>query len=171
VPPLRDLGVRGLAQISFGQGSLLVTPLQMALVAAAVGNGGTMMNPFLVSQIRAPDGRIRQTFTQRGSHEVMPRPLAAEVTEAMIQVVQSGTGTGTAAQLPGVTIAGKTGTAENPHGKTHAWFIAFAPASRPVVAVSVIVENGGVGGQVAAPIARQVIAAALAAQNAAAGRP
>jgi penicillin-binding protein A len=169
LPSLRDLGARGLAQISFGQGSLLVTPLQMALVAAAVGNGGVMMRPFLVSQIRAPDGRILQTVTQRGGRLVVAPALAAEVTQAMIQVVR--TGTGTAAQLPGVTVAGKTGTAENPHGNTHAWFIAFAPAERPTVAVAVIVENGGVGGDVAAPVARQVLAAALAAQSAAGPRP
>lgn len=169
VPPLRDLGRRGLAQISFGQGSLLVTPLQMALVAAAVGNSGIMMQPFLVSQIRGPDGRIRETFAQRGSREVMPAALALQLTQAMTQVVQ--TGTGTAAQIPGVTVAGKTGTAENPHGATHAWFIAFAPAARPTVALSVIVENGGVGGQVAAPLARQVLAAALAAQSAAGPHP
>jgi len=169
LPPLRDLGRRGLAQISFGQGSLLVTPLQMALVAAAVGNAGIMMRPFLVSQIRAPDGRILQTVAQRGSRVVMSAPLAARVTRAMIEVVRSGTGT--AAQVPGVTVAGKTGTAENPHGTTHAWFIAFAPAQGPTVALAVIVENGGVGGQVAAPVARQVLAAALAAQAAAGGRP
>jgi len=169
VPPLRDLGARGLAQISFGQGSLLVTPLQMALVAAAVGNRGTMMSPFVVSQIRAPDGRIIRKFTQRGSRDVMVPAPAGEVAQAMVQVVRSGTGT--AAHLPGVTVAGKTGTAENPHGNTHAWFIAFAPADRPVVALAVIVENGGVGGQVAAPIARQVLAAALAAQTAAGSRP
>jgi peptidoglycan glycosyltransferase len=110
-----------------------------------------------------------QTFTQRGSRDVMAASLAGQVAQAMLQVVQ--TGTGTAAQLPGVAVAGKTGTAENPHGATHAWFIAFAPADHPVVAVSVIVENGGVGGQVAAPIARQVLAAALQAQSAGASRP
>jgi penicillin-binding protein A len=169
VPSLRELGARGLAQISFGQGSLLVTPLQMALVASAVGERGTVMSPFVVSQIRAPDGRIRQTFTQRGSRDVMDQALAGQIAQAMVQVVQSGTGT--AAQLPGVTVAGKTGTAENPHGTTHAWFIAFAPADHPVVALAVIVENGGVGGQVAAPIARQVLAVALQSQNAAGTRP
>jgi peptidoglycan glycosyltransferase len=170
VPPPRDLGTRGLAQISFGQGSLLVTPLQMALVAAAVGNRGIMMSPFLVSQIRASDGRILQTFAQRGGREVMNAALAQEMTQAMVEVVQSGTGT--AARLTGVAVAGKTGTAENPHGATHAWFIAFAPADHPVAAVAVIVENGGVGGQAAAPVARQVLAAALAAQTAApGGRP
>jgi penicillin-binding protein A len=169
VPPLPDLGVRGLAQISFGQGSLLVTPLQMALVAGTVANGGVMQRPFLVSQVRAPDGRIRESFTQRGGRRVIPPSLALQLRNAMIQVVQRGTGT--AAQLPGVTVAGKTGTAENPHGKTHAWFIAFAPAERPTVALAVIVENGGVGGDVAAPIARQILAAALQAQTAAGGRP
>ena len=169
LPPLRDVGARSLAQISFGQGSLLVTPLQMALVASTIGNGGIMMRPFLVSQIRTPDGRIRQTFAQRGSREVIPAALAGDVAQAMIQVVQAGTGT--AAQLPGIVVAGKTGTAENPHGNTHAWFIAFAPADRPVAALCVIVENGGVGGQVAAPIARRVLAAALQAQNAVGTRP
>jgi penicillin-binding protein A len=169
LPQRPDLGVRGLAQISFGQGSLLVTPLQMALVAATVGNGGVMMRPFLVSQVRARDGRIRQAFTQRGSRQVIPAPLARLLRQAMIQVVQRGTGT--AAQLPDVAVAGKTGTAENPHGKTHAWFIAFAPAERPTVALAVIVENGGVGGDVAAPIARQVLSVAVPAQSAAGVRP
>lgn len=169
VPPLRDLGRRGLAQIAFGQGSLLVTPLQMALVAAAVGDGGIAMQPFLVSQVRAPDGRIRQTFAPRGGRQVMPAALAAEITRAMIEVVRRGTGT--AAQLPGVAVAGKTGTADNPHGAPDAWFIAFAPAERPTVALAVIVENGGAGGQVAAPIAQQVLAAALPAQGAAGVRP
>jgi penicillin-binding protein A len=169
VPPLPDLGARGLAQISFGQGSLLVTPLQMALVAATIGNGGVMLRPFLISQVRAPDGRIRESVTQRGGRRVVPEPLAFQLRQAMIQVVQRGTGT--AAQLPGVTVAGKTGTAENPHGKTHAWFIAFAPAERPTVALAVIVENGGVGGDVAAPIARQILSVALAAQTSAGLRP
>jgi peptidoglycan glycosyltransferase len=169
LPQLPDLGVRGLAQISFGQGSLLVTPLQMALVAASIGNAGVMMRPFLVSQIRTADGRIRDAFTQRGSRQVIAPTLAFQLRQAMVQVVQRGTGT--AAQIPGVTVAGKTGTAENPHGKTHAWFIAFAPAERPTVALAVIVENGGVGGDVAAPIAQQVLRAALQAQAAAGGRP
>jgi peptidoglycan glycosyltransferase len=79
-------------------------------------------------------------------------------------VVQSGTGT--AAQIQGIAVAGKTGTAENPHGRTHAWFIGFAPASRPTVAVAVVLENAGVGGEVAAPMARDVLQAALTAQRA-----
>ncbi len=162
LPAVRGLGPRGLAQISFGQGSLLVTPLQMALVAATVANHGVMMVPFVLSQVRAPDGRILESYAEHGSREVLPASVASLVALDMIGVVRDGTGT--AAQIPRVTVAGKTGTAQNPHGDTHAWFIAFAPADRPVVAVAVILENAGVGGQVAAPAARLVLQAALAAQ-------
>ncbi|HYM68299.1 MAG TPA: penicillin-binding transpeptidase domain-containing protein, partial [bacterium] len=95
--------------------------------------------------------------------------IASQIAADMVEVVRSGTGT--AAQLPGVAVAGKTGTAENPHGQTHAWFIAFAPADHPTVAIALLLENAGVGGQVAAPAARQVLAAALRAQAAEAGRP
>ncbi len=168
VPAARSLGPRGTAQISFGQGSLLVTPLQMALVAATIANHGVMMRPFLLSQVRGPDGRILSAYAQRGSREVLPAALAAQIAQDMVDVVRSGTGT--AAQIPGVPVAGKTGTAQNPHGPTHAWFIAFAPADRPSVAAAVLMENAGAGGAIAAPAARQVIAAALAAQQAE-GRP
>lgn len=165
LPAERTLGVRGLAQISFGQWTLLVTPLQMALVAATIANHGVQMQPFLVSQVRAADGRILEAFAQHGSREVIPASLAAQVAQDMIGVVAGGTGT--AAALPGARVAGKTGTAENPHGQTHAWFLAFAPADRPTVALAIVLENAGVGGQVAAPAARSVLAAALAAQAAA----
>jgi len=167
LPDLRTLGQRGLAQVSFGQGSLLVTPLQMALVAEVIANHGVLMRPFLLSQLRTQDGRILASYAQRGSQDVIAPHLAAEVAADMVRVVQSGTGT--AAQIPGVQVAGKTGTAENPHGATHAWFIAFAPADRPTVAVAVLLENAGVGGQVAAPAARLVLAAALRAQAAGGG--
>ncbi len=169
LPDPRVLGQRGLAQISFGQGSLLVTPLQMALVAATIANHGIMMRPFLVSQVRSPDGRILESYAERGSREVIPAALAAQIAQDMVGVVQSGTGT--AAQIPGVQVAGKTGTAQNPHGPTHAWFIAFAPADRPTASVAVLLENAGVGGEVAAPAARQVLASALAAQAAQGRRP
>ncbi len=169
LPDARGLGLRGLAQISFGQGSLLVTPLQMALIAETIANRGVMMQPFLLSQVRGPDGRILEAYAERGSREVLPAAIAAQVAQDMVGVVQSGTGT--AAQIPGVVVAGKTGTAQNPHGTTHAWFIAFAPADRPVVAVAIVLENAGVGGQVAAPAARQVLVAALTAQAALSRRP
>lgn len=169
LPDPRALGARGLAQIAFGQGSLLVTPLQMSLVAATIANHGTMMQPFLLSQVRTPGGRILRAYAQRGSKEVVSPSVAAQVAADMIGVVRAGTGT--AAQIPGVQVAGKTGTAENPHGRPDAWFIAFAPADRPVVAVAVIVENAGVGGEVAAPVARQIIQAALRVQETGGPRP
>jgi peptidoglycan glycosyltransferase len=162
LPSARDLGPRGLAQISFGQGSLLVTPLQMALLAETVANHGVMMLPFILSQVRAPGGRVLESYAEHGSREILPASVASLVAQDMIDAVQSGTGT--AAQIPGVTVAGKTGTAQNPHGDTHAWFIAFAPVEHPVAAVAVVLENAGVGGQVAAPAARLVLQAALAAQ-------
>lgn len=163
LPDPRTLGPRGLAQVSFGQWSLLVTPLQMALIAAAIANHGVMMQPFLLSQVRTPDGRILAGYAERGSREAVPAALAAQIAQDMIGAVQSGTGT--AAQLRGVQVAGKTGTAQNPHGPTHAWFIAFAPAAGPTVAVAVLLENAGAGGEAAAPAARQVLLAALAAQT------
>lgn len=164
LPDPRRLGLRGLAQISFGQGELLVTPLQIAFLAAAVANSGVAMDPMLATQVRAPDGHIVTSVEPHGSRQAIPATLATHLAQYMLGVVQSGTGA--AAQIPGIPVAGKTGTAENPHGRTHAWFIGFAPVGRPTVAVAVVLENAGVGGEVAAPAARGVLQAALAAQNA-----
>ena len=169
LPAPKTLGPRGVAQISFGQGPLLVTPLQMALAAATIANRGVRMSPFVLSQVRASDGRILESYAERGTQIVLPPDINAEIAQDMVEVVASGTGT--AAQIPGVAVAGKTGTAENPEGATHAWFIAFAPADRPSIAVAVILEHAGVGGQAAAPAARRVLVAALAAQAAAAEHP
>jgi peptidoglycan glycosyltransferase len=147
-----------LAQLGFGQASLLVTPLRMALVAATIANAGSTPRPFLVRTIAAHNA----TVTTRP--ETLAQPIAeqtaAQVRDMMIAVVQRGTGT--AAALANVTVAGKTGTATNPHGKSHAWFVAFAPAQAPRVAVAVVVENVGYGGAFAAPIARRVLRVALA---------
>ncbi|HET6910716.1 MAG TPA: penicillin-binding transpeptidase domain-containing protein [Mycobacteriales bacterium] len=148
------------ADSAIGQASDAVTPLQMAMVAAGVANGGVVMRPYLVSQERAPDSSvIAQAQPQELGRAISPA-VAAQLTSMMQRVVTSGTGT--AAQVPGVSVAGKTGTAENVPGRpTHAWFICFAPAQDPQVAIAVIVENGGIGGSTAAPIARQVLRAAL----------
>ena len=150
-------------QVAFsaiGQFSDAVTPLQMAMVASGIANGGIVMKPYLVAKTLAPDlSTLSVTGPSEFSQAVSPH-VAEQMTSLMENVVSSGTGT--AAQIPGVTVAGKTGTAENVPGKpTHAWFIAFAPAQNPQVAVAVIVENGGVGGQTAAPIAKQVMQAVL----------
>ena len=123
----------------------------MALVAATIAAGGATPHPTLVPLRAASRRRSPTRSTLR---------LPAEVKDLMVGVVVRGTGT--AAALPGVTVAGKTGTATNPAGRSHAWFVAFAPAESPRVAVAIVVENAGYGGAIAAPIARRVLAAALA---------
>lgn len=150
----------GLAESAIGQGEILVSPLFMAMVAGSIGNGGVMMKPHLVKEIRSPEGRLLWNAAPDVLRQVTTPDIAAKVTSAMVGVVRDGTGT--AASLPGVTVAGKTGSAENPQGEPHAWFVAFAPAENPVVAVCVLVENGGQGGRVAAPIARDLLKMALA---------
>ena len=150
------------AQAAIGQFDVRVTPLQMAMVSAAIANKGVVMRPYLVKDVRDADlNVIDQTSPEQLSQAVTP-DVAARLTRMMEAVVQGGTAT--AAQIPGVSVAGKTGTAE--HGKglaPHAWFTAFAPADNPRIAVAVVVEDGGragneaFGGKVAAPIARQVI--------------
>jgi peptidoglycan glycosyltransferase len=149
----------GLADASIGQGRILVTPLYMALVAGAIGNGGAMMRPYLAQEIRDPDRGVVWTARPHLLRTVTTLQVADQIKEAMVGVVNGGTGT--AAYIPGLTVAGKTGTAEASEGAPHAWFVAFAPASNPQVAVCVMVEHGGEGGQVAAPIASQLIQLAL----------
>jgi len=150
---------------AIGQQSDGANPLQMALIAAAIANGGEEMRPRLVSEIRDAQGRVVKSF----GPEVWGKPIsgqtASELTAMMVQVVAAGTGT--AAQIPGVQVAGKTGTAETSTGNPHAWFVCFAPAQNPKIVVAVVVLNGGslgsdaTGGRVAAPIARAVMEAAL----------
>lgn len=137
------------------------TTLQMALVAAGIANDGTVMSPHLIERIADPAGRtITQTPSRVWTTATDPA-TAATVTELMVGVVTSGSGT--RAAIPGVSVAGKTGTAEaGKDVQTHAWFIAFAPAENPTVAMAIMLENAGVGGQLAAPAARPVIEAALA---------
>ena len=145
-----------------GQGDVAATPLQMALVAAAVGNGGDVPRPRLVREITDPSGGIVERFSPETIGEAVSSENAQEIKEMMVDVVAEGTGT--AAQIEGLEVAGKTGTAQTVEGAApHAWFIAFAPADNPEIAVAVLVENGGTlgseatGGEVAAPIARAII--------------
>jgi penicillin-binding protein A len=145
---------------AIGQDSDVVTPLQMAMVAAGVANGGVVMAPYLVAKTLAPDLSTLSTANPSEFTRATSSTVADQLTQMMQAVVSRGTGT--AAQIPGVTVAGKTGTAENQPGQpTHAWFIGFAPAQNPQVAVAVLIEHGGVGGVTAAPIARQVMQAVL----------
>jgi peptidoglycan glycosyltransferase len=131
----------------------------MGFSAAAVANQGTIMKPYIVDQVVSYNGAI----VDKTSPDVWLKPItpatAAIMRDMMIQAVRSGTGT--AAAIPGVQVAGKTGTADVAGKKPHAWFAGFAPAGDPQVVVVVLVENSGSGGSVAAPIAKQVIKAAL----------
>jgi peptidoglycan glycosyltransferase len=140
-------------RLAFGQERMLVTPIQMAMVAAGIANGGVVMEPQVVRRILKPDGSILSQATPEELGEAVSAQTAAELTAMMELVVQSGTGT--AAQIPGVRVAGKTGTAETGRPEAdNAWFIGFAPADEPRVAIAVVLsDQTATGGQVAAPIA------------------
>ncbi len=156
------------AQAAIGQNAIEVTPLEMAMIAASVANGGTMMVPHVVSEVRDAENRTVRRIKPKVWRQAMTPETAATLTRFMVDVVDHGTGT--AAQIPGVQVAGKTGTAQVEGKAPHAWFIAFAPAQDPQYAVAVLVENGGnlgneaTGGAVAAPIAAQELRVLLAQQ-------
>jgi peptidoglycan glycosyltransferase len=155
--PLVDVGRMGI-----GQDKLQVTPLQMAEVAAAVANRGTLMVPHLTQRIVDSEGRTVQTISPRVQSVVMKPSTAGAVTSMMEAVVKEGTGT--AAQIPGIQVAGKTGTAETQFGNAinNVWFIAFAPAADPKVAIAVTLKAvPGEGATYAAPVARAVIESLL----------
>ena len=144
-----------------GQEQLLATPLQMALVAGGVANGGRVMKPYYLQEIVTPDGRVVRT-TQPEQWLVATKALTASELNLMMQRVVNA-GTGTAAALEGIQVAGKTGTAEKGDGTNLAWFIGFAPADDPQVAIAVVIEDTqSTGGEAAAPLAAAVIKAALA---------
>jgi peptidoglycan glycosyltransferase len=141
---------------------VLATPLQMAMVAASVADGGTLMRPYLVQQVLAPGGSIVQSARLRSMGSVMSAATAQTLNTMMQQVVL--TGTGVEGALPGIKVAGKTGTAERGNAN-QAWFVAFAPADAPRVVVAVTIENTtGTGGVVAAPLAAAIMKVALAQQ-------
>lgn len=151
---------------SFGQASDRVTPLQMAMVSAAIANGGQLMKPTLVESILAPDLTVLQGFEP----EVYSTPVSAATASTMTGMMVNGVANGAAsnARINGIDVAGKTGTAENGDGEPYTlWFTGFAPANDPRVAIAVVVENGGglgqsgFGNRVAAPIARSVMEAVL----------
>ncbi len=158
IPPGEPLTKVLLANTAFGQGRLLVTPLQMAVIAATIANDGVLASPHL--GLAAMDGRaVVSKLEEPGHRRVISQGVAATLRDFMVSVIDAGQASGVA--IPGVKVGGKTGTAETGAGTSHAWFIAFAPAEKPVIAVAVIVENGGRGGEVASPIAGTVIRAAL----------
>lgn len=170
-PPPGDLDPPATAQSAIGQRDVRATPLQMAVVAGAVGEGGTLRAPRLVSRIEDFSGVVRRTFEPAVIGQALSVGSARALTEMMVAVVEDGTAV--RAGIDGVAVAGKTGTAQTgvAGGAPTVWFTGFAPAEDPTVAVAVVLEDGGdvgdeaTGGQVAAPIARTVIAAALQQQQ------
>jgi penicillin-binding protein A len=149
------------AWAAVGQEQVLATPLQMALVAAGVANGGVIMKPYYTQEVISAAGDVVRQARPEQWTTSMTSATAATLNSMMQNVVNAGTGT--AAALQGIQVAGKTGTAERGNGTNMAWFIAFAPADDPQIAVAVTIENTtSTGGQAAAPLAAAVIKAALA---------
>jgi peptidoglycan glycosyltransferase len=155
-----------LALSAIGQYDVAATPLQMAMVTAAIANDGVLMDPYLVSMVQSPDLKPISTHKPDELSQAMLPANAKQLQQMMVTVVEEGTGRN--GQIPGVTVGGKTGTAQSdPKRKPFAWFTSFAPAEDPKVAVAVIVEDASIprediaGGRIAAPIARAVMEAVL----------
>lgn len=164
----RNADAPGTVLAAIGQGEVAATPLQMAMVAAGVANNGTVMKPYLVQERDTADLDVlsRTSPTPLPNQPAVSPRVSRELTKMMVQVVTSGTGT--PAQIPGVQVAGKTGTAQSASNRPpYAWFVSFAPAQNPKVAVAVLVQDGGVardqisGGGLAAPIAKSVMEAVI----------
>ncbi len=144
------------ALVSIGQGQLLMTPLHVAMMGAAVANDGKMMKPYVVDTISTGSGITLSTTRPSMLYQAMSADCAAYLDEMMQGVVKNGTGS--SSRISGITVAGKTGTAENETAKDHAWFVGYAPAEDPQIAVAVLLEyDGGAGGTNAGPIARNVM--------------
>jgi peptidoglycan glycosyltransferase len=148
-----------LVETAIGQGKTLTTPLQMARITAAVANGGMLMKPYILDHVEDSHGNTIKKYMPEKEAELFSPEVSQELVDMMIEVVN--TGTGKSAKVKNVAVAGKTGTAEVEGGEPHAWFVGFAPAQNPKVAVVVLLENGGGGGTSASPIAKKVIEAAL----------
>jgi penicillin-binding protein 2 len=149
--------------MSIGQGQVLVTPMQVAQFMAAVANGGVLWKPRLVQRIERADSGVVWSDPGHVTGHVDLAPAVWAVLRQGLWAVVNENGTGGAARIPGLEVAGKTGTAQMianskaEKGQDHAWFASFAPARDPEVVVIVLVERGGKGGQVAAPIARRIL--------------
>lgn len=151
------------ALVSIGQGQLLMTPLHVAMMGAAVANGGTMMKPYVVDSVTTSSGLTLSQSKPSVLYEVLSTECADYLGELMQNVVENGTGK--SSRISGITVAGKTGTAENETDKDHAWFVGYAPAENPQIAVAVLLEyDGGAGGTNAGPIARNIIRKYLSAK-------
>src|SRR5206468_8961469 len=137
------------------------SPLQMALIAATIGRAGVMPTPHYATEVRDSSGNTIRTIAPGAAGQVVRPDTAAKIAGYLVGAVEGPGAFAFGAKISGVHVAGKTGTAENPAGPPHGWFIGFAPAENPVVAVAVIIENSGQGGVDAAPLGGRVMQAAL----------
>ncbi len=149
------------ADTAYGQGELLVSPLQMALVAAAVGMGGVMPTPHYATEVRDAEGHAIRVIAPGPIGQVVRPETARALTTMLVGAVEGPGAFAFAAKIPGVKVAGKTGSAENPSGAPHGWFVGYAPADAPTVAVAILLENSPRGGEDAAPLGGRVMQAAL----------
>jgi peptidoglycan glycosyltransferase len=160
--PYQKMSKTDQAAVGIGQGKILMTPLQIALITAGIANDGLIMKPYIVDRVISQNGFVINAQRPAVLYYMTSRDIANEVKEMMYEVVTNGTGGN--AQIAGIKVAGKTGTAENEladkmENKEHAWFVGFAPVEDPQIAVAVILEySGSTGGRVAAPIARELMA-------------
>jgi penicillin-binding protein A len=163
--PSQDLDPPLTAYSAIGQFEVAATPLQVAMVAAGIANGGTVMKPYLVDEVRAPDLSVLDKAGPEAFRDAVSSTTARDLTQMMVETVDQGTAT--PAQIPGMKVAGKTGTAQGAGDDLYAWFVSFAPADDPQVAVAVLVEDSEVardaisGGGLAAPIAKAVMEAVV----------
>ncbi|TMQ60180.1 MAG: penicillin-binding protein 2 [Candidatus Eisenbacteria bacterium] len=141
--------------LAIGQGEVILTPVKLAQIAAFIANGGTLWKPHLIRSVGSTAAAA--SGDSIGQYVALDARSLAAVRSAMASVVSDPEGTGGQARLDSISVAGKTGTAQNPHGKDHALFICFAPVDAPRIAVAVLVENAGHGSTAAAPIARKVL--------------
>jgi peptidoglycan glycosyltransferase len=162
IPTEQD--VPATAQSAIGQRDVRVSPLQMASIAATIANGGRRMAPFVGQQVLSDRGRVVKRFEGEDLGQAIPERVAGDLRGMMLRVVEQGTGT--AAQIPNLQVAGKTGTAQHARGRApHAWFIGFTGSGDRSIAVAVVVEEGGdagseaTGGRTAAPVAKAVMEA------------
>lgn len=153
--PANKMSAAELSSTAIGQGRTQVTPLQMALVAAGIANRGVIMKPFVLDEVTRRSGSVHRKAAPVELTAAVSPETARVLAASMEEAVKNGTASG--ARVQGIRVAGKTGSAQNPHGQTHAWFMGFAPAEDPRIAVAVIVENSGSGGYVSTPVAREII--------------
>ena len=160
--PIDDKSLDDLAWSGVGQGRVLVTPLHMAMIAGAVANGGSMMEPRLLKAIVTPQGQTRKLAGSRVYAKAMSEEVADTIADYMVSTVRGGTAR--RAAIDGYRVGGKTGSAEASDDKTidtHAWYVGFIQDDDHPLAVAVVVEFGGSGGQVAAPLAKKALQKAL----------